>query len=518
MQDPSESSPLLPRSASPPAARRAHLNTAAAAAGQPSPSSSIATTPVTVTASPASTQPLTHNPRPAAPSTGSSSSGASRSRPHRPSEPDYASLARARAAQLASDAALARRLAMEEELAAGVGYQAEAAAGGQAVGGGGGGVGGRGIGQQQRDQVREHAFNELLAQTRFSYLSFGLVVLLNVPQLFFIIWVSIRNWSRFNSCDRPLNLWLILYGMRLVVSTCVSGLPVCDRRRFNPRGEPYQRLNDTANMLGFVVFILGNFWLFDSLDCREKNPEVFKLSFYLLMINYVLMLLPCILLICLAPMVFCCLPFLIRMSGYLPEGMGLRVIESQGATPSLIAQLPAPIKFQRGMFSQPKPAGAVPPIAPPVATAESERKGEEKSPPASAPGSPAVNHQEPECAICLSNYRVGEEVRQLPCQGGHHFHRGCVDSWLRLNATCPCCRESLLPIMADPRRARARQRELEQQRTEAVAAAKAAAQAATPNHPPTSSRPSRTRPSSSTASERKETDLELGQVRIDVRP
>lgn len=59
-------------------------------------------------------------------------------------------------------------------------------------------------------------------------------------------------------------------------------------------------------------------------------------------------------------------------------------------------------------------------------------------------------------AICLSNYSPGEEVRQLPCQGAHHFHRQCCDDWLKIHATCPCCRESLLPLMADPALMRAR--------------------------------------------------------------
>lgn len=74
-------------------------------------------------------------------------------------------------------------------------------------------------------------------------------------------------------------------------------------------------------------------------------------------------------------------------------------------------------------------------------------------------------------AICLSNYAVGEEVRQLPCQGAHHFHRQCCDDWLKIHATCPCCRESLLPLMADPALMRAR---VEEQNARAQARAHAA--------------------------------------------
>ncbi|GJN37898.1 hypothetical protein PR202_gb26897 [Eleusine coracana subsp. coracana] len=54
---------------------------------------------------------------------------------------------------------------------------------------------------------------------------------------------------------------------------------------------------------------------------------------------------------------------------------------------------------------------------------------------------------DPECAFCLSAVRDGDEVRELRCQ--HVFHRACLDAWLvRPRATCPLCRDRLLP--ADP--------------------------------------------------------------------
>lgn len=42
---------------------------------------------------------------------------------------------------------------------------------------------------------------------------------------------------------------------------------------------------------------------------------------------------------------------------------------------------------------------------------------------------------EPTCVICQSD---GLVFKTLPC--GHHFHRGCVQQWLRKNPTCPLCR------------------------------------------------------------------------------
>ncbi|KAJ9164292.1 hypothetical protein P3X46_023888 [Hevea brasiliensis] len=45
------------------------------------------------------------------------------------------------------------------------------------------------------------------------------------------------------------------------------------------------------------------------------------------------------------------------------------------------------------------------------------------------------------CSICLSEYKPKETLKTIPeCQ--HCFHVDCIDEWLRLNATCPICRNS----------------------------------------------------------------------------
>ncbi|XP_064976777.1 E3 ubiquitin-protein ligase At1g12760-like isoform X2 [Musa acuminata AAA Group] len=47
-----------------------------------------------------------------------------------------------------------------------------------------------------------------------------------------------------------------------------------------------------------------------------------------------------------------------------------------------------------------------------------------------------------ECCICLCTYEDGVELRELPC--GHHFHCGCIDKWLHINATCPLCKFNII--------------------------------------------------------------------------
>lgn len=48
------------------------------------------------------------------------------------------------------------------------------------------------------------------------------------------------------------------------------------------------------------------------------------------------------------------------------------------------------------------------------------------------------------CSICLSEYQAEDTIRCIPdCH--HCFHVDCIDEWLRMNATCPLCRNSPAP-------------------------------------------------------------------------
>jgi len=46
-----------------------------------------------------------------------------------------------------------------------------------------------------------------------------------------------------------------------------------------------------------------------------------------------------------------------------------------------------------------------------------------------------------ECAVCRSEYSIGEEGKRLPCD--HIFHPACIDPWLQLHDSCPICRCNL---------------------------------------------------------------------------
>lgn len=59
-------------------------------------------------------------------------------------------------------------------------------------------------------------------------------------------------------------------------------------------------------------------------------------------------------------------------------------------------------------------------------------------------GSSKEANNEYECAVCLSVFEEGEEVRQLPrCR--HSFHALCIDMWLYSHLDCPLCRSPVDP-------------------------------------------------------------------------
>ena len=35
-----------------------------------------------------------------------------------------------------------------------------------------------------------------------------------------------------------------------------------------------------------------------------------------------------------------------------------------------------------------------------------------------------------QCSVCMEDFRLGEEVRKLPCD--HHYHTECIEKWLEL--------------------------------------------------------------------------------------
>ena len=58
---------------------------------------------------------------------------------------------------------------------------------------------------------------------------------------------------------------------------------------------------------------------------------------------------------------------------------------------------------------------------------------------------------EPECSICMQEYREGEKIMKLPCSNLHVYHEECIKNWLnvfysyhKISVECPTCRKVLI--------------------------------------------------------------------------
>ena len=54
------------------------------------------------------------------------------------------------------------------------------------------------------------------------------------------------------------------------------------------------------------------------------------------------------------------------------------------------------------------------------------------------------NTDNKQCKICISEYKVGDQIRTLPCF--HGFHVDCIDSWFDIKIKCPLCQRLGIPI------------------------------------------------------------------------
>ncbi|POO04096.1 43kDa postsynaptic protein [Trema orientale] len=52
-----------------------------------------------------------------------------------------------------------------------------------------------------------------------------------------------------------------------------------------------------------------------------------------------------------------------------------------------------------------------------------------------------ISGEDAVCCICLAKYANNDELKELPCS--HFFHKECVDKWLKINASCPLCKNAV---------------------------------------------------------------------------
>ncbi|KAI8148243.1 hypothetical protein BJV82DRAFT_709089 [Fennellomyces sp. T-0311] len=305
---------------------------------------------------------------------------------------------------------------------------------------------------------------------------------ITIAQLVSIITVLVI--SRNQYCDRPLDVFLIVYLVRSVVnsplvlyhnlrptnqqqqssppaasssssSESVSSPPspttapdssnatqTTTNTARTPRREWTDRVKSLLDIFGVVWFIIGNYFLFTSGQCVREAPSLFYTALVWILLGYLLVLVP--LFLCIS--VIFCLPCVLVLMRTLRLGYATGLV--MGATKEEIENVPV-YKYKSENAEQPStsssPTSSAAPAVPerkkrssifrwfflrrPKVPADIERNYD---PITITPAEDAV------CSICLSDYEQDDLVCKLWC--GHHFHKDCVHEWLALNSSCPLCK------------------------------------------------------------------------------
>lgn len=311
--------------------------------------------------------------------------------------------------------------------------------------------------------------------------------------------------SRNETCDNAdlLRLWLAGYTVRC----CIIARVLYTRHRLYQRGAA-QRAGGAVNMyrerartehckarldsLGTVSFVLGALWLFGSLDCPTAAPVLTHLTLAYLLIGFLSLFVPVLFFAALVTLLPCVLAVLNAYAdslGLRRSGGGEGDEEGPDAEYRWIEELPkhsfvaATSPVGDGSTADLEEGGPSTPELPQKPPLSCENESDESPTASSPPGGGGAGgeefhdsasmagsedsgcsnassraacphggwlgkrHVEAEdacCCVCLGRYVPGAAVRELPpC--GHHFHANCIETWLRVNASCPLCKARVGP-------------------------------------------------------------------------
>lgn len=154
----------------------------------------------------------------------------------------------------------------------------------------------------------------------------------------------------------------------------------------------FQR-QDVLGCAGAVLFIVLQVYTYRSDTCVSS---VWHLALGMVIAEYTVMLLPCVILVLSLPALCLCLPLYVRLVSRMaapPVG------GAGGATREQLHSLPSR-RYQENMFG--------------------------------------TDPDDNKCPITQEQYKEGDSVTVLPC--GHHFSQSAIESWLARRNTCPICR------------------------------------------------------------------------------
>lgn len=204
-------------------------------------------------------------------------------------------------------------------------------------------------------------------------------------------------WSRCGGCDRPLRWWLLMHMMLQVMQIPVRFVFLAKMKTAEIAGSsleacvssftasPAWRASKNVSLFTYGWFVLGIVWVVNAGGCTAC-PGIYRMTIAVI-----------IQAVARAVVALVCFRLLFPQ---LDTAGRVEAPKVEGAEPDQISALPL-VRFTTNLFSEDAAS----------------------------------------CAVCLSEYELGESLRRLPC--GHHFHRRCADKWLRRSKRCPLCMHAI---------------------------------------------------------------------------
>lgn len=158
-----------------------------------------------------------------------------------------------------------------------------------------------------------------------------------------------------------------------------------------------------VNGLYLIWFIFGSVWVSDHGECSRTAPHLYRLVVALAIIYYALLFLP---LACFC-LIVCCLPLFILVYRIMLPYAERERRRARAADPVQVQNLSS-IVYSPETFANYTSNASV---------------------------------EDASCVICLCEYEPNEIITFLPCK--HHFHKDCVDVWLRLDKACCLCKQDI---------------------------------------------------------------------------
>jgi len=222
--------------------------------------------------------------------------------------------------------------------------------------------------------------------------------------------VLIIKWSRYSDCDNPLQLFLlvdyvtiILFRMSHFFMQCVS----------ETRLQPYAVCLKIGIIYPFFVAwtIVGTAWFRQSGSCLPESNQYWTFVIWLVLCYVWITLYSC-LLIC-----------QICLGGGLRALNGGRRIDGFNGLNDADNNFPFPLQLRYQQQEDRLQQNEIDVIPTFLATDQETQKT---------------------CSICLENFRPGESLKKLH-QCDHFFHSACIDGWLGRRNSCPLCRVPAVP-------------------------------------------------------------------------